>query len=150
MLCSEPMNLRDAFEMGPREIVAIVGGGGKTTILYRLGSETVAAGGRAIITGTTRFTPPAPPHPPTLWGGEGGPPYVFAETEDIFLKTLGTELAKSPLVVAGAGWGNKGRIMPVDPDLLCAMGQIPGVTAVIAEADGSAGRPFKAPAEHEP
>lgn len=135
------MNLRDAFQMGPREVVAIVGGGGKTTLLYGIGRETAAAGGRAIVTGTTRFTPVA---------GEAMPPLVLGETAGELLSALRLALAEHPLVVAGTGWGNQGRIMPVEPALLAEMATLPGVTAVVAEADGSAGRPFKAPAPHEP
>lgn len=136
-----PVGLRTALGMGDSEIVAIVGGGGKTTILYRLGDETVATGGRAILTGTTRFTPRADGVQPRV---------VFAESELALLDGLRAALAIEQMVVAGAGWGNKGRIMPVEPLWLAAMAAIPHVTAVIAEADGSAGRPFKAPAEHEP
>ena len=130
-----------AFALGPTEIVSIVGGGGKTTILYRLGDEIAAAGARAIVTGTTRFTP-----------RESGvqPPAVFAGSEQGLLDGLQKALAEVPVAVAGTGWGNKGRIMPVEPPWLRAMSVLLGVTAVIAEADGSAGRPFKAPAEHEP
>ena len=134
-------SLRAALGMGASEIVAIVGGGGKTTILYRLGDETVAAGGCAIVTGTTRFTPRE---------DAAQSPAVFAESEQVLLTGLRTALGEAPLVVAGAGWGNKGRIMPVGALWLAAMARLPRVTAVIAEADGSAGRPFKAPAEHEP
>jgi molybdenum cofactor cytidylyltransferase len=127
--------------MGEREIVAIVGGGGKTTLLYCLGDEVGAAGGRAILTGTTRFTPR---------DGGSQPPIVLAGDEQTLLTEVQAALARSPVVVAGAGWGNKGRIMPLDPAVLGRLAALPNVSAVIAEADGSAGRPFKAPAEHEP
>lgn len=137
----EAQTLRAALALRSHEIVAIVGGGGKTTILYRLASETAASGGRSIVTGTTRFTPP-----------ERGPrpPLVFAETEAELVDRLRAALAQTPVVVAGTGWGNKGRIMPVEPGWLTALAALPGVAAVVAESDGSAGRPFKAPAEHEP
>lgn len=135
------MNLRDALSLTSRDVVSVVGGGGKTTILYRLARETVAVGGRAIVTGTTRFTPSA---------SSGQPPHVFAQSRDDLLQALQMALATAPLVVAGTGWGNKGRIMPVEPDWLADMRDLPDVMTVVAEADGSAGRPFKAPADHEP
>ena len=136
-----PPTLREALDIGPGEVIAIVGGGGKTTLLYGIGRETAAAGGRAIVTGTTRFTPAA---------GEAMPPLVMAESADALLPALQQKLAEHALVVAGAGWGNQGRILPVEPALLAEMKVLPGVTAVVAEADGSSGRPFKAPAAHEP
>jgi molybdenum cofactor cytidylyltransferase len=141
MLCSEPMDLRRALRIKPREVVAIVGGGGKTTLLYGLARETVAAGGRVIVTGTTRFTPPADGQMPTV---------LLKEDSAELLAGLRAGLATESLIVVGTGWGNQGRIMPVAPALLAEMRDTSGVSAVVAEADGSAGRPFKAPAEHEP
>ncbi len=135
------MNFRDALAMRDREIVAIVGGGGKTTVLYRLAGETVAAGGKAIVTGTTRFTPPEAVELPAA---------VLSERTDELMAGLREALRREPLVVAGAGWGNQGRIMPVEPEAVAQMAAIDGVAVVVAEADGSAGRPFKAPAAHEP
>jgi molybdenum cofactor cytidylyltransferase len=134
-------NLRDALELRARDVVSIVGGGGKTTILYRLAQETVAAEQVAIVTGTTRFTPPE--------RGER-PPLVLNEAPSDLLAALRRELEASSVVVAGSGWGNQGRILPVEPDAVAAMRDIEGVGAVVVEADGSAGRPFKAPADHEP
>src|SRR5579883_139125 len=112
------MDLREAFQMSRRETVSIVGGGGKTTLLYRLGHETVMAGGKAIVTGTTRFTAP-----------ERGdlPPAVFAETTPALLAALREALEGASLVVAGAGWGRLNRIMPIEPDSLAAMAALPGV-----------------------
>jgi molybdenum cofactor cytidylyltransferase len=135
------VNLRDALAIRRGEVVSISGGGGKTTVLYRLALETVATGGKAIVTGTTRFTPP-----------ESGPlpAIVLDERPDDLLEQVRAALGTEDLVVAGGGWGNQGRILPVEPDLLGRMRAIEGVAIVVAEADGSAGRPFKAPAEHEP
>jgi molybdenum cofactor cytidylyltransferase len=135
------MNLREALAMDQREVVSNVGGGGKTTVLYRLARETVEAGGKAVVTGTTRFTPPE---------GAELPPAVLNENTEELLAELQEALGREPLVVAGAGWGNQGRIMPVEPHALARIATIEGVAAVVAEADGSAGRPFKAPAAHEP
>jgi probable selenium-dependent hydroxylase accessory protein YqeC len=135
------MNLREALGIRQHEVVSIVGGGGKTTILYRLAAETASVGGKAIVTGTTRFTPPA---------AGRLPPAVLLEDRADRLVAVGTELERSSIVVVGAGWGNQGRIMPVEGDELADFAQIKGVVLVVAEADGSAGRPFKAPAEHEP
>ena len=49
------MTLADALRMTADESVALVGGGGKTTAMFRLAREVVDRGGRAITTTTTRI-----------------------------------------------------------------------------------------------
>jgi molybdenum cofactor cytidylyltransferase len=135
------VNLREALGIREREVVSITGGGGKTTILYRLAREAAAAGGKAIVAGTTRFTPPESGYVPRI---------VLHEQASELLDGIRRALETDDVVLVGTGWGNQGRIMPVEPGLLREMRDMEGVSIVVAEADGSAGRPFKAPAEHEP
>src|SRR5689334_23369254 len=103
------MQLREALGLGDRDAVSIVGGGGKTTILYGLARETAAAGGKAIATGTTRFTLP-----------EAGeiPPLVLSEYGPGLIAAVRAALTDTDLIVAGAGWGKLERIMPVDPEAI--------------------------------
>ncbi len=42
------VKLADALGLAADEVVAVVGGGGKTTAMFRLAREMVASGGRAI------------------------------------------------------------------------------------------------------
>ena len=49
------MKLKDAWGMTDDEVVALVGGGGKTSAMFRLAREIAQAGGRAITTTTTRI-----------------------------------------------------------------------------------------------
>ena len=49
------MRLADALDMTGDEVVALVGGGGKTTAMFRLAREMVEKGGSAITTTTTRI-----------------------------------------------------------------------------------------------
>ena len=61
------MDLWDALELDGHDgtpVVAVVGGGGKSSLMYRLGLEAVARHRTAVIGGTTRFTGPTPPFPP--------------------------------------------------------------------------------------
>lgn len=39
------MNLRTALRLQPHAVVAFVGGGGKTSLMFRLAAEIVAGGG---------------------------------------------------------------------------------------------------------
>ena len=49
------MQLSRALRIRPREVVVLVGGGGKTTLMFRLADELVASGRRVVTTMTTRI-----------------------------------------------------------------------------------------------
>ena len=53
-------------------------------------------------------------------------------------------------MLVGAGQGDRGRLLGVEAAWPRKALEIEGVTFVGVEADGSAGRPFKAPARNEP
>jgi molybdenum cofactor cytidylyltransferase len=135
------MDLIDALAVAPGDVVALVGGGGKTTAMYRLCAEAAARGLRAVASGTARFTGPP----------RGVPaPLVVDEDERRLEAALYGRLQDSPWVIAAAGRGSKGRLLPVSYDLAGRLAADSGVGLLVLEADGSAMRPFKAPAAHEP
>lgn len=135
------MRLSDALDLREREVIAIVGGGGKTTVMYRLARETAAGGAFAVATGTTLFTPP-PVHE--------RPRVIIEDDRDALVAAVAGAAGPGSWVIASAGHGNKGRLLPIAPDALATLAVLPSVTRVIAEADGSRGRAFKAPGDHEP
>ena len=135
------MRLSEALELCRGDVVAVVGGGGKTTAMYRLARETVEEGGGAIATGTTLFTPP----PDRIHHAT-----VIEERPEELLARVSLALERERCVIAGAGHGTQGRFLPVAPDMPAVLCALPGVRRVIVEADGSRGRSFKAPADHEP
>jgi probable selenium-dependent hydroxylase accessory protein YqeC len=133
------MDLREALAVRAGAVVAITGGGGKTTALYRLGAELADGGVPVLLTGTTRFTPPE---------GDAAPNLTLVESADALVHAL--RHARAWPVTAAAGWGSKGRLLPLDPAWLDRLHAEQPALAIIVEADGSAMRPFKAPGEHEP
>jgi molybdenum cofactor cytidylyltransferase len=135
------MDLTDALELGPREIVALVGGGGKTTAMYRLCVEAAAHGRSAVASGTARFTEP--------FGG-ATVPLLVDEDESKLAESVSAALATEPWVIAAAGRGSKERLQPLSYESVDRLARNPAIGLIALEADGSAMRPFKAPAEHEP
>ncbi len=135
------MNLFEAFRLGPRERVAIVGGGGKTTILFRLAAEAVVAGHTAVVGGTTRFTPPR--------SGIAPPLLVVAEGADPSAAVV-VALRDSPSLTIATGRGDKGRWLPLSVAQADALADLPELALLALEADGSRNRPFKAPGVGEP
>lgn len=130
------MRLATALRLSDRDVVAFVGGGGKTTAMFRLASEIAGGGGRAVTTTTTRI--------------------FAAQTQLVPVHVQSVAEAKSALessrhvLLTGPVDTAQGKAFGVTPDEIEHLRQLPKVSAVLVEADGSRMRPFKAPADHEP
>jgi molybdenum cofactor cytidylyltransferase len=135
------MDLMDALDARPGDVVAFVGGGGKTTAMYRLCAEAAARGLHAVASGTARFTEPA--------GGRTAP-LVVEEDRERLVAEVKSRLDGAGWVIAASGKGSKERLLPISFDAVASFVPEGGVDLVVVEADGSALRPFKAPADHEP
>ena len=127
-------SLPAALGIGGRpELVAFVGGGGKTSLMFALAA---ALPGRVVMTTTTRIFAAQTKH-------------ATAVVHEDDLAPLGDALAAhGRCLVVGRVEGDKA--LGVDPGLpgrLLARGD---VDYVLVEADGSRMRPIKAPADHEP
>ena len=130
------VDLSAAFDVRRGSIVTAVGGGGKTSLVFRLAREAADRGERAVVATTTKFTVP----------GEQGP-LVYAEGGEAAIHTeVERTAAPGTVLIAHSGRGARGRLMGFTADVA---GQIPGDVVAI-EGDGSAHRPFKAPDAHEP
>jgi molybdenum cofactor cytidylyltransferase len=128
------MSLGEALDLEPSgEIVSIVGGGGKSALLFRLAQELP---GRAVLTTTTRIFAAQIERAPEVCSVDGD----------------GLEAAldrgTSGLLVIGDVEGEKA--LGVESTVPGQLLRHPCVDVVAVEADGSRMRPTKAPAEHEP
>jgi molybdenum cofactor cytidylyltransferase len=122
-----------------------VGGGGKTSAMFRLAEEFVAQGGRVVTTTTTRiFASQISLAPNHMIHPRGQPIHQL-------LESLAQQLtAHSHILVIGEPDHEIGKAFGVEPEAVEAMLSLPQADAILNEADGSRMRPFKAPAEHEP
>jgi molybdenum cofactor cytidylyltransferase len=117
-----------------RELVSIVGAGGKSTILFALGRDLTAAGARVILTTTTRVGADQPSEP-ICWSAE------VADVEAAFMVGL-------PVFVA-AGRA-PGKIVGPSPEAIDRLFAGTAPAYVVVEADGAHRMAIKAPADHEP
>lgn len=124
------MGLAELLDIRPG-VTAVIGGGGKTTLLRTLGEELAAGGARVLLCATTKMFP-----------FDGLPNLVNPPEE-----ALAEALEARRLVCAGTPVPGTGKLTaPGLPTArLAALADY-----VLAEADGAAGRPLKAHAPHEP
>jgi molybdenum cofactor cytidylyltransferase len=134
------VKLTDALGMTADEIVALVGGGGKTTAMFRLAREVVANGGSVITTTTTR-----------IFGAQIALAPAHVPAADLTRERVAAALAvHRHVLVIGPTDAGSGKAEGVSLDLFRRLrAWFPGV-CLLNEADGSRMRPFKAPAAYEP
>lgn len=121
-------------------VTALVGAGGKTTLMYALADRMVAAGLRTICTTTTKLFPPDAGVPLVLLEGEGDP-------AEAVRKAWGSA---SRMVVAWRRLPDVGKLEGVPPETVDALADALPEAWLLVEADGAARKPLKAPAAHEP
>lgn len=90
------MQLRRMLGIQPG-LTAIIGGGGKTTLLYALARE-LSQTARVIVCTTTHILPPGAPAVPDGWNGNGNPP----DTEKNEVRLRGNADARGKTHRAGA------------------------------------------------
>ncbi len=133
--------LREALAIGDREVVAFVGAGGKTTAMYGVARELRAAGCRVVVTTTTKILVPPPSAELEVITEDGHPDPLSAAA---------ATLASGRLPVVGRAVTAEGKLVGISPERVADLAALSGVTHVLVEADGAAGRPFKAPRADEP
>ena len=134
-------NLTVALALEPREHVALVGGGGKTKLMFVLAEELRRAKSRVITSTTTKIWHRQARNSPYVGFVQSHPAWRDELSEG--LQTHGHAfLAHSPL--------ESGKVEGINPSLADELYQDQELDYLIVEADGAAGRPVKAPAEHEP
>jgi len=134
------MTLADALRMTADEVVALVGGGGKTTAMFRLAREVVDGGGRAITTTTTR-----------IFGAQIALAPTHIPAADATRERIAAALAgHGHVLVIGPTEAGSGKAEGVSLDLFRRLRDWFPDVCLLNEADGSRMRPFKAPADYEP
>ncbi len=119
-----------ALGLGSHELVSLVGGGGKTTMLFALGSQLA---GTTVMTTTTKM-------------GVDRLPDVAVLVDPSDAEVVEALDASSAVLV----WGGVSETKATGVDRARAERWFDLADHVIVEADGSRRRPFKAPGPHEP
>lgn len=128
------MQLRRALGIGPGTVVAVVGSGGKTSLILALVQELTHAGLRVVFTTTTKVFPPVMET-------------VLLQHPLALSQMRGLLEAGIPCCVAQS-YLPEGKLCGIHPDRVVTLAEAADV--VLVEADGSRGLPVKFPADHEP
>ena len=122
--------IADALGLGDHELVSLVGGGGKTTVLFALGAQL---GGTVVLSTTTKM------------GRDrtGGHEPLLAPTDEALLDALASRRV-------ALAWGalSDRKAVGVEPHVCDRWFGL--ADHVVVEADGSRRMPFKAPLDYEP
>lgn len=129
------MNLIEELGLGPRELVAFTGGGGKTTLLLELSRQLADRDERTLITTTTKLGLDQTEGVGVVWSLD---PFQIESALD----GTGTVFVLSE--------GDNHKVRGYEPEIVDELFADSSAAYVLVEADGSRGRPLKAPADHEP
>lgn len=132
-------SLLDALGVKPGDLVALAGGGGKTSLMYALAREARAAGLRTAVATTTKILPPPPNPELTLF---------LADSPDALLAADYSPAAA--LRIIGSRLNEAGKVVGVPPEWCDALMTGGNLDLLIVEGDGSRGLPLKAPGPDEP
>jgi len=128
--------LAERLGLGSRDLVAIVGAGGKSTLLRALGAELAAADRRVVLGTTTKMGPDQVEGSGAVLWSPG--PYDVEVALD----------GPGPVFVVGGRDATK--VVGLPPEAFDAIYAGTSADYVVLEADGARRRPVKAPAPHEP
>jgi probable selenium-dependent hydroxylase accessory protein YqeC len=133
--------LTEALGIKAREVISLVGAGGKTTLMFCLAKELLLSGKKVVTTTTTKIVEPNLGETSSLFvdPDEGKiKDFVWRHLDQYFHITVARERLES------------GKLMGISPNLVNGLWRSHGIDTIIIEADGAAGRPVKAPRENEP
>jgi probable selenium-dependent hydroxylase accessory protein YqeC len=126
----------------PQGVISFVGGGGKTSLMFHLAGLLALSGFRVLTTTTTRIFIPTPEQSDTVI--VDGNPHSVLRLASCGLKNSGQ------ITAAAMHMAERGKLKGFDPNDIKVFEESGLFDWILVEADGAAGRPLKAPAEHEP
>lgn len=133
--------LSEALGLGAKEHLALVGAGGKSSLLLSLVRELQGAGKRVLASTTTK-----------MWHREACQvcSVLLTGSTPSWREELRRELGERGFVFLAERRLDSGKVQGVGPELLDTLYREERLDCLVVEADGSAGHPVKAPAAQEP
>ena len=126
------------IETDKKEMICLVGAGGKTSVMFRLAQELSSKGKKVLVTTTTAIFYPEKHLYDNILISEDESLNLFDRENSGYVTVFGKSL--SP----------EGKILGANPRFLDTVFKEELFDFILIEGDGSKKRPIKAPAEYEP
>ncbi len=135
------MTLKEALDIKPGEVISLVGGGGKTTLMFALACELASSGSCVITTTTTKIFEPLFSQTPLL---------LVETDEEELIRLLLQSVNKYRHITLASERLASGKLNGVSSELVVKLAELNQVSYIIVEADGAAHKSLKAPNPTEP
>jgi len=136
-----PYSLIESLGLKPREVISLVGAGGKTTLMFRLARELFLNGKKVVTSTTTKILEPSP--------GETAFLYLHSDEEELE-QFVSVHLDQYGHITIATERLGSGKLKGISSSLVSGLWSRQKIDYILIEADGAAGRPVKAPREGEP
>ncbi|MBW7851342.1 MAG: putative selenium-dependent hydroxylase accessory protein YqeC [Rhodospirillales bacterium] len=133
------MTLVKALGLEEARLVALTGAGGKSSLMFALAKAFAAGGERVLITTTTKMAKE-----------QATGPWQTVQAADAQAVMAAADAAANVVLAFRDTDEARGKIVGYPPDDIARLAASRRFTRILVEADGSARRPLKAPADHEP
>ena len=135
-------SLRQALMLGDGGVISLVGAGGKTSLMFKLAHELSLSGGSVLTTTTTKIFEPEPDQSSCV---------IVSDSVTGLVDQAKELIDKHPhITMAHDRLPDKGKLVGIPPGAVDSLWKSNLFRWIVVEADGAAGRPLKAPADHEP
>jgi probable selenium-dependent hydroxylase accessory protein YqeC len=134
--------IESILPLASRGVLSLTGGGGKTSLMFHLARLLADAGKHVLTTTTTKIFTPTVAQSETL--------LVDADPEAILLQAAPLLARTGHVTAAASRLDDDGKLKGFAPEAISLFLDSGLFDWILVEADGSARRPLKAPAEHEP
>lgn len=135
------MRLKEALDIKRGEVISLVGGGGKTSLMFALARELSESGKSVITTTTTRIEEPSPEQTEML---------IVEADGDRLMALARQHLGSARHITVARERLPDDKLKGISPELVDRLAGVGMAYCIIVEADGAGGRPLKAPIEKEP
>ena len=135
-------SLRQALMLGEGGVISLVGAGGKTSLMFKLAHELSRTGGSVLTTTTTKILEPEPDQSSCV---------IVSDSVTRLIDRAKELIDKHHhMTMARAKLPDTDKLIGISPAAIDTLWDSNLFRWMVVEADGAAGRPLKAPADHEP